>query len=977
MSSKRSRSLYGETNIGGGQGKRSSELAFDINEPGQTPLEGNLDEFFRRKKPALKKETPVLRATTRTRNSFLTQRVSRRLSKEKLSRASLIIDNDNARKEKDKGARAQRETRGGKHREAPEGTEAHGETQETGASFNGPLSVTLYINRVLVGGKEQEMKITKTSLSVDQKKLIIPLQFKNEYICLYLEQLEPQDIQGNLIPGKGDFGIVVDLQNFCHQQSDKHSHQKWRSFFEKCQTKDLKLVIHLNKSPFKDAKEYANFFKKVSERTCLSGLIPNLKKESEFKATLVRYHEVNLGRNRGKKRTNTGSSGSDSKHDSQKTEENSVIVIDDDDEEVVEVIQPRKLRRRSRRDPHAHVVTYPKGKGGITITGEDMERLEPEMFLNDVLINFYLKYLTHEKLTPLARDRVHIFSTFLYKRLTQNGRSEPKVTEEYKKVARWTGSVNLFQKDFLLFPVNENAHWFLVIVCYPGKSKFTSWESTTVAKSENSEHPTLKQNEVVSLENENKAISASDSVKDGSVSVTHEKDSNKNNDDIVESPIVVENNATENNTEKPPESCERANTSKETQVDGPEKSSADSDPTAQFSQTSHENLTRYESNDCVEDAESQPLLEQDLEIMARKAAKMEPPDPPPTPPENEVVLQLNQGEESELSKSKDDAIEPEAKFRESEAFETAPEDSNTVIELQSENDQLKSATITTTDADESESQPLLDQDAEPELSEQIPGPTGDILDSCETKSEPPLLVEKDMPELVRVTANVRGPASESNEPSDPDAEAAIKGVENLKFENHTPRTRSVTRNSESCDILELEEPPPNQAKIPKKNRRKKSSRKMSTSDAPLPQRPCILLFDSLGHNRSNSYKVIKSYLAAVFKDQYKGSEDSQEYKARVEEIKGMKGFSVKAPKQNNFCDCGVFLLHYAEVFLRNPLGLADYSDTALKVDLDIKNTEIGLQHWTTDMNEKRKHIEILIDCEFYYILFQICSCILR
>lgn len=36
-------------------------------------------------------------------------------------------------------------------------------------------------------------------------------------------------------------------------------------------------------------------------------------------------------------------------------------------------------------------------------------------------------------------------------------------------VRTWTRKVNLFEKDFVVIPINENLHWFLAIICHPSK----------------------------------------------------------------------------------------------------------------------------------------------------------------------------------------------------------------------------------------------------------------------------------------------------------------------------------------------------------------------------------------------------------------------------------------------------------------------------------------------------------------------------
>ena len=31
----------------------------------------------------------------------------------------------------------------------------------------------------------------------------------------------------------------------------------------------------------------------------------------------------------------------------------------------------------------------------------------------------------------------------------------------------WTRNVDIFSKDFLVFPINQHAHWHVIIVCFP------------------------------------------------------------------------------------------------------------------------------------------------------------------------------------------------------------------------------------------------------------------------------------------------------------------------------------------------------------------------------------------------------------------------------------------------------------------------------------------------------------------------------
>ncbi|XP_028291993.1 uncharacterized protein LOC114455141 isoform X2 [Gouania willdenowi] len=116
----------------------------------------------------------------------------------------------------------------------------------------------------------------------------------------------------------------------------------------------------------------------------------------------------------------------------------------------------------------------PPLKGGITVTMEDLQCLDNGQFLNDVIIDFYLKYLL-QKASAAVAERSHIFSSFFYKQLTrrdnasEGGNSEAcQRQRRHQRVKTWTRHVDIFKKDFLFVPVNQEAHWYLVVICFPG-----------------------------------------------------------------------------------------------------------------------------------------------------------------------------------------------------------------------------------------------------------------------------------------------------------------------------------------------------------------------------------------------------------------------------------------------------------------------------------------------------------------------------
>ncbi|XP_075951032.1 sentrin-specific protease 7-like [Anarhichas minor] len=123
------------------------------------------------------------------------------------------------------------------------------------------------------------------------------------------------------------------------------------------------------------------------------------------------------------------------------------------------------------------LIQYPAApsKGRITVTKEDLACLRGGEFLNDVIIDFYLKFLLLEGVGGSVAERSHVFSSFFYKQLSRRRAAgvddTPSVPDRHmrhQRVKTWTRNVDIFTKDFLFVPVNQEAHWYLVVVCFPG-----------------------------------------------------------------------------------------------------------------------------------------------------------------------------------------------------------------------------------------------------------------------------------------------------------------------------------------------------------------------------------------------------------------------------------------------------------------------------------------------------------------------------
>lgn len=98
-----------------------------------------------------------------------------------------------------------------------------------------------------------------------------------------------------------------------------------------------------------------------------------------------------------------------------------------------------------------------------TVDKDDVARLDEGEFLNDNIINFYIQFLqdTLKKSEPSIAKRVYFHNTFFYEKLRPRKGREI----DFDGVKRWTAKVELFSYDYIVVPVNENAHWWLAIIC--------------------------------------------------------------------------------------------------------------------------------------------------------------------------------------------------------------------------------------------------------------------------------------------------------------------------------------------------------------------------------------------------------------------------------------------------------------------------------------------------------------------------------
>ncbi|XP_008184775.1 uncharacterized protein LOC100163781 isoform X3 [Acyrthosiphon pisum] len=120
-----------------------------------------------------------------------------------------------------------------------------------------------------------------------------------------------------------------------------------------------------------------------------------------------------------------------------------------------------------------------------TIKVLDYKMLSSSEFLNDILFEFYMDYVYTYELSEADRKRTSIFSTYFYTALSKpinladynSSLSLSKI--RHQRVKKWTKNVKIFEKDFIFIPINESAHWYMAVICYPHLSGKISMKDGT------------------------------------------------------------------------------------------------------------------------------------------------------------------------------------------------------------------------------------------------------------------------------------------------------------------------------------------------------------------------------------------------------------------------------------------------------------------------------------------------------------------
>ncbi|ESQ35898.1 hypothetical protein EUTSA_v10006645mg [Eutrema salsugineum] len=144
----------------------------------------------------------------------------------------------------------------------------------------------------------------------------------------------------------------------------------------------------------------------------------------------------------------------------------------DDDVEVSGDNLHQQKRYFPRFDEQFEDVIYPKGDpDAVSICKRDVDLLQPETFVNDTIIDFYINYLKNQ-IQADERQRFHFFNSFFFRKLADLDKDPSSIADgkaAFLRVRKWTRKVDMFGKDYIFVPVNFNLHWSLIVICHPGE----------------------------------------------------------------------------------------------------------------------------------------------------------------------------------------------------------------------------------------------------------------------------------------------------------------------------------------------------------------------------------------------------------------------------------------------------------------------------------------------------------------------------
>lgn len=153
----------------------------------------------------------------------------------------------------------------------------------------------------------------------------------------------------------------------------------------------------------------------------------------------------------------------------------------------------------SSDDDHARTTEstfiYKHRLGVVELHRDTLKCLDEREYVKDTIIQFYLAYLLNDVCEEKIASRVHIFDSIFYEQMDK-AFDKTRVDEQKRwQLTRWYDGVDIFDRDFLIFPVCSGSHWYAIVVCYPWAVKSTFDISHPFHKSNGSSNGSQQNND--------------------------------------------------------------------------------------------------------------------------------------------------------------------------------------------------------------------------------------------------------------------------------------------------------------------------------------------------------------------------------------------------------------------------------------------------------------------------------------------------
>jgi len=141
------------------------------------------------------------------------------------------------------------------------------------------------------------------------------------------------------------------------------------------------------------------------------------------------------------------------------------------------------LRRWLPRSPAVAAEEAVLRLDGIVLTPRDVALLDDGEFLNDSILDFFLRLAMRTVGPAEVRATLYVASALFFQRLTASGAESGE--EGWQNVRTWTRALHgLLGHEFIVLPVNElNLHWWLAVVCHPLRALDPALRSASAALS--------------------------------------------------------------------------------------------------------------------------------------------------------------------------------------------------------------------------------------------------------------------------------------------------------------------------------------------------------------------------------------------------------------------------------------------------------------------------------------------------------------